>query len=86
MAATLYLLCTFTALLCCVLLLRGFYRTRVPFLCWTGLSFAAITLENLILFLDRIVFLSIDLSAWHAAAGLIAVVVLLYGLIWRHKP
>ena len=85
MAALIYLLCTATALLCSALLLRGYRRIRVPFLLWSGLCFSGIALENLVLFLDRIVFLSVDLSPVRQAAGLVAVSVLLYGLIWKEK-
>jgi len=85
MAALLYLLCTATALLCCVLLLRGYRQTRVRLLFWSGLCFAALTLENLFLFLDRVIFTAQDLSLWRVPFALVGVVLLLYGLIWKGK-
>lgn len=85
MAAIFYILCTVTALLCCVLLLRGYFRTRVRLLFWSGLCFGALTGENLLLFLDRVVYPAHDLSAWRLPFALLAVILLLYGLLWADK-
>lgn len=85
MAQTIYILCTATALFCCVLLFRGYRQTRVPFLFWSGICFAMLTLENLFLFLDRIIFLSVDLTPLRMPFGIAGVVCLLYGLIFRVK-
>ena len=85
MAAILYLLCMLTALACCVLLLRGYRRTRVRLLFWSGLCFEGLKLENLFLFLDRIVYPAADLSLWRAPFALVGLSLLLYGLIWKDK-
>jgi hypothetical protein len=82
-----YLLCAATALACCLLLLRGYKRSRVRLLLWCGLCFLALTAENVLLFLDRIVFPEpdTDLSLLHISAAMAAVALLLYGLIWEVK-
>jgi len=83
MASTIYLLCSGTALLCAVLLLRGWRINRARLLFWSGLCFAVLAADNLFLFLDRIIFTSVDLSVWRAPFGLLAVLFLLYGLIGK---
>jgi Family of unknown function (DUF5985) len=85
MAETIYLLCTGTALVCCVLLFRGYRQTRARLLLWSGLCFATLTLENFFLFLDRIIFLSVDLSPLWTTFSFVAVLFLLHGLIWKDK-
>lgn len=77
-----YLLCAATALVCVVLLLRAFARTRVRLLLWSGICFIALTLENVLLFLDLTVFPETDLQLWRDSLALIGLLFLLFGLIW----
>jgi hypothetical protein len=81
MGAVIYGMCALTAALCAVLLLRGYSRTRTPMLFWSGLCFAGLTLSNVLLVLDRIVLPSVDLSTARLAAGLVALILLIYGLV-----
>ena len=82
MAATIYGLCALTALLCTVLLLQAYQRGGYRLLLWSGLCFAGLTLNNLLLVLDKLVFTAVDLSLWRTSVALIAMAVLLYGMIW----
>ena len=82
MAATIYGLCALTALLCTVLLLQGYRRGRYRLLLWSGLCFAGLTLNNLLLVLDKVVFPSVDLSFWRTSVALLAMTVLIFGLVW----
>jgi hypothetical protein len=41
-----------------------------------------LTISNILLFIDLVVFPQIDLSLWRSLATLIALIVLIYGLIW----
>lgn len=82
MAAIIYLLCALTALTCTFLLIRAYLRGRYRLLLWSGLCFAGLTVNNLVLVLDKVVLTSVDLSVWRTAIALIAMAVLLYGLIW----
>lgn len=82
MAAMIYLLCAVTAFICTYLLIRGYLRGRYRLLLWSGLCFAGLTLNNLVLVLDKVVFVSEDLSIWRTSLALLAMAVLLYGLIW----
>lgn len=85
MAASVYLLCTGTALICTVLLFRAHRRNGAALLLWFGLCFAGLTLDNLVLFLDRIILPAIDLSPLCDAVELISLSTLLYGMVWRAK-
>lgn len=85
MAATIYLLCTVTAMICCVLLFRGYRQSQVQLLFWSGLCFAALSLQNLFLFLDMIVFPDVYLWPFRVVFALLAVLFLLFGLVWKSK-
>ena len=82
MAALIYTLCTITALVCAVLLLQAWRHGGYRLLLWSGLCFAGLTLNNLLLALDKLVFTEVDLSALRTLVALVAMSILLYGLIW----
>jgi hypothetical protein len=83
MAAVIYGLCALTALLCTVLLFQAHRRSKYALLFWSGLCFAILTLNNVLLVLDKVVFPDIDLSPYRGITAVAAMAVLLYGLIWR---
>lgn len=76
-----YGLCALTAASCATLLLRTYLRTRFRLLLWSGLCFAGLTVNNVLLVLDRLVFTEADLSMWRLGVALGAVLLLLGGLI-----
>jgi hypothetical protein len=83
MEGIVYLLCAGAAAACAVLLFRGYRRSRARLLIWSAVCFTALSIENLILFVDLIVVPATDISALRLAAGLVGVVALLYGLVWE---
>ena len=83
--SAIYVLCALTALACCLLLLRGYRSSGVRLLLWCGLCFLALSLENVLLFIDLVVVPDIDLSPYHFVMAGLGAVVLLYGLIWEVK-
>jgi hypothetical protein len=82
MAALIYGLCALTALMCSYLLFQAYARGNYRLLLWSGLCFAGLTFNNLLLVLDKLVFVDIDLSLARTVTALVAMMVLLYGLIW----
>ena len=80
-----YLLCALTALLCAVLLLRAYARSRYRLLLWSGLCFAGLTANNILLVLDKVVLPQIDFSLARSIAALVAMAVLIYGLIFDER-
>ncbi|MBA4327071.1 MAG: hypothetical protein C0428_02470 [Polaromonas sp.] len=83
MPELIYLLCAVTSLICAWLLLRSYRRTRFPLLFWSGLCFSALALNNLLLVLDKLVFPDINFSIVRVSLALLALLLLLFGLIWQ---
>jgi hypothetical protein len=85
MREAIYTLCAVTSFACAFLLLRGYFRSRMRLLLWSGLCFAGMVVNNVIVILDRIIFPATDLSTWRLATALLALLPLLYGLIWEDE-
>lgn len=85
MAETIYTLCMLTSLACAWLLLGSYRRTRHRLLFWSGLCFVVMTFNNLLLLLDNVVFPAKDLSVFRLATALLALLLLLYGLIYEKE-
>lgn len=85
MEGAIYLLCAAAACGCTFLLLRGYWRSRVRLLLWSGLCFLALTLENVILFIDLVLVPHIDLSAVWLSTSLVGTSLLLFGCVWGDK-
>jgi len=79
-----YLLCTGTALLGSVLLLRAFRRSGTRLLLWSGLCFGLLALSNTLVMVDRLYLHSVDSPEIRVGTALLGVLVLLYGLIFEH--
>ena len=83
MGALIYALCAAAAATCAGLLLHAYHRRGgYRLLLWSGLCFVGLTLNNLILIADKVFVPHVDLSLWRTSAALLAMIVLLYGLIW----
>ena len=85
MAALIYSLCALTCIAAFVLLLRGWRATKFRLLFWSALCFAGLTVNNILLVLDKLVFLQVDLTTLRLVTGLVAVLLLLFGLIWDEE-
>lgn len=85
MAITIYILCILTSLACAWLLFASYRRTRYRLLFWAGSCFAVMTLNNLFLLLDKIVFPNIDFMPARLVSALVATGLLLYGLIYEKE-
>ena len=83
MAAFIYTLCALTCLACAVLLLRAYRETRGQLLLWSGLCFVGLTVSNVFLVLDRIVYPDLDLSLPRLGSAFVGMLLLLYGLVWE---
>lgn len=82
MASIIYFLCALACFLCTFLLLQAYWRSRYPLLLWSALCFSGLSLNNLLLVFDKIVFPNIDFSVWRTFVALISMAILLYGLVW----
>jgi hypothetical protein len=81
-AAIIYGLCALTAFLCALLLLQSYSRSQYRLLLWGGLCFAGLTINNILVMVDKWLLPEIDLSTLRLLTGLISMLILLYGLIW----
>ena len=83
MAAAVYILGTIIAFACGVLLLRGYLRGRQKLLQWSSICFFGLALSNLFILLDLVVFPDIDFYMARLITAALAMMFLLYGLIWE---
>ena len=86
MAETVYVLCALTSLACAGLLARAYLERRVPLLFWCLLCFVGLALNNIVLFIDKIVAPDVDLSVWRGLPAALGVAALVFGLVWDSKP
>lgn len=80
-----YLLCLLTSGTCSWLLIRGYRRSQTRLLLWAGLCFTFLSLNNLAVLFDILIFPEIDFQIWRHGASLAAVSVLLFGLVWESE-
>ncbi len=81
-AQAIYSLCALTSLACAVLLLRGWRRGGPRLLMWSGLCFVGLFANNVLLVIDEIVLPQTNLTLWRLGTALVAMLPLLYGLIY----
>jgi hypothetical protein len=82
-SAALYLLTILTTLACAVLLLRAYVRVRSRLLLWSGLCFIGLTLDNMLVFGDMMLFPAVDLYTYRLGSAAISISLLLFGLVWE---
>ena len=83
MAEVVYVLCAATSAVCAALLLRSYFQNKTRLLLWSSVCFVGLAVNNVLLFLDVVVWPHYDLGLLRNAAALIAMGALLYGLIWE---
>jgi hypothetical protein len=86
MASVVYALCALTSVLCAGLLWRAYRASRARLLLWSSVSFVGLAFNNLLLFIDLVVFpTAVDLSLYRSLMAATSVMVLLLGLIWDSR-
>lgn len=78
-----YSLCALTSIGAAILLLRGYRRSGVRLLLWSGLCFVGLAINNVLLFIDLKVIPEVDLSLWRTIPAVVGVAILMYGLVWE---
>ena len=82
----LYLLAVLTCLACMVLLFRGYAASGLRLLLWSGLCFVGLSLSNVLLFFDLVLFpTQVDLRPWRLLSALAGLLFLLYGFIFESE-
>jgi hypothetical protein len=72
-----------TSASCMWLLFRAYAASGVRLLLWSGMCFVFLTINNVFLFCDVVVFPDIDFRPYRLASALLGVLFLLYGFIWE---
>lgn len=70
-AATIYLLCTFTAFFCAWMLFRSYKNHGYRLLLWSGLCFSCLFINNILLVCDKIIFPTINFKTIRLSVGLL---------------
>jgi len=78
-----YLLCIITSLACTALLLRSYLRYRMRLLLWGTVCFIGLSINNIALFMDLVIFPQMDFRLIRLFSSLAGVTVLLYGFVWE---
>lgn len=75
----LYFVAMLTCLGCTVLLCREYLKTRARMLLWSTLCFTGLSVNNIVLFVDLVLYPSVDLRLVRLGASLAGMLFLLYG-------
>ena len=85
MATAVYILSALISLACAALLLRTFAQTRNALLVWAAICFLGLSLNNALLFVDKVVVTDVDLSLWRTVPALAGMLALVVGLLWEES-
>lgn len=83
MASAVYILGFLVTLTCGVLLSRAYAVGRKRLLLWSAICFFGLAVSNLLVFCDLVLFPQLDLYLARLITAAVAMVILLYGLIWE---
>ena len=84
-AEVIYLLCAASSLLVAALLLRQYMRRRTRLVLWSVACFAALAVNNVLVYVDLVMFTGVDLSLYRSMAGAVAMSIMVYGLVWETR-
>jgi hypothetical protein len=85
MDGLIYTLCAVTAGLCAFFLLRGYLRTHMRLLLWSGMCFLLFGVSNLLNVVNHWWLTSADLMVQRLLVTLLGVMLLIYGLVWERE-
>jgi hypothetical protein len=80
-AIVVYVLCALTALACAILLTRSYLKSRTSLQFWSAVSFAGLTVANVLLVIDLVFVPQYDLNLYRSLVTLGSGAVLLCSLI-----
>ena len=86
MPTIVYALCAFASLICALLLVRGYLKSRTRLLFWGALCFVFLTATNILLFVDLVVYpAEISLLPWRHGTTLTGLLLFIYGLVFESE-
>jgi Family of unknown function (DUF5985) len=82
-APAVYIFGFLVTLACGVLLFRAYAAVRKRLLLWSAICFCGLAMANLLVFVDLVLLPNVDLYLLRLITAAIAMLLLLYGLIWE---
>lgn len=83
MAEAIYALCALASLVCALLLVRGYLRTRLRLILLACVCFGGLALNNVLLFVDLVLVPELDLGVLRSLVAVASLLVLVVGLVWE---
>lgn len=85
LAPAVYIFGFLVTLACGVLLFRAWSTVRRRLLLWSAICFCGLAISNLLVFVDLVLLPTVDLYLWRLLTAAVAMLILLYGLIWEDQ-
>lgn len=85
MAIVVYALCAAISSFCTFMLLRGYYRRKSSLLIWSGLCFAGLTLNSVMVIIDKTLFPDVSMLTLRLLIYFLSLLLLIFGFIFRSK-
>ena len=85
LAEAIYLLCGLTSLAAAFMLLRHYRQRRTRLLLWSVMAFAGLAVNNVMVYVDLVMFTGVDLSLYRTATGALSMLTLVCGLVWETR-
>lgn len=85
MAVIIYTLCALMSVGIAALLWRHFHRTRSRLIYWSAWCFTGLTVNNLLLVIDKMNLVDHDLSLLRQVAALASLAMLIFGLVYEDE-
>jgi len=85
LAEVIYLLCAATSLGVAAMLLRQYLRVRTRLVLWSFLCFTGLAVNNVLVYIDLVMYTGVDLSVYRSAAGAAGMLMMVYGLVWESR-
>lgn len=85
MGKLVFILCAITSMSCAALLIRAYLNNKMRLLLWCSLCFVGLAINNLLLFIDLVVFPNVEFPGIQILRGSIVLVgctAMVCGLIW----
>jgi hypothetical protein len=84
-AEAVYTFCALISTVCAALLIRAWLADRRRLLLASAVCFVGLALNNLMLFIDKVVVTGVDLSVWRSLPALLGLCALLGTLVWEER-
>jgi hypothetical protein len=82
-APAVYIFGFLVTLACGILLFRAYATVRKRLLLWSAICFCGLAISNLLVFVDLVLLPNVDLYLLRLITAAVAMLLLLYGLIWE---